>query len=123
MGNKILLVEDDPDLSGLLLETLKSSGYQVELCESGREALAALRSYDPDLLLMDVMLPGLDGHSLAADISNDGKFNKLPIIVMSALTNSRCMFEGLPQVAAFFPKPFNTEDLIEAIKTALAEKP
>lgn len=119
---KILLVDDDLDLSKLLQEALESVGCEVSLCDNGGEVMNVLRSIKPDVLVMDVMLPGLDGYSLAHRISGDPELCKVPVVVMSALTTSRCMFETFPQVAAFFPKPFNTEELIEAIKTAIEKK-
>ncbi|PIS46555.1 MAG: hypothetical protein COT17_07885 [Elusimicrobia bacterium CG08_land_8_20_14_0_20_51_18] len=120
--NKIFLVEDDFDLSKLLKEALESLGYEVELCDGGREVPELLRSSKPDLLLMDVMLPGMDGYSLVTQLAAEEEFSRLPIVVMSALPASQYMFDRFPQVVAFFPKPFNTEDLVEAIKTALAKK-
>ena len=116
------MVDDDFELSALLQEKLESLGYEVKLCEGGKEVPGILRSYKPDLLLMDVMLPGLDGYSLATHIANDAELKALPVVVMSALTTSRCMFENFSQIIAFFSKPFDTEELVETIKTALAKK-
>lgn len=120
--NKILLVDDDPELSKLLQEALESFGCEVKLCAGGAEVVGLLRSYKPDLLVMDVMLPGLDGYSLITRIAGDPNLCEVPVVVMSALTTSRCMFETFSQVIAFFSKPFNVEDLIEKVKTALAKK-
>ncbi len=123
MGNhKILLVDDDLELSRLLQEALEGVGCSVKLCDNGAEVLNMLHADKPDLLVMDVMLPGLDGYSLAHRIVDDPDLNDLPLIVMSALTTSKCMFETIPQVSAFFSKPFEAAELIEAIKTTLAKK-
>lgn len=120
MGKKILIIEDDLELSSLLREKMESCGWEVKVCDNGREVVECMESYSPDLLLMDVMLPGLDGYSLANTITGEEKFKRVPIIVMSALPTSQFMFERIPQVAAFFSKPFNMEDLAETVKTALA---
>ena len=122
MGNKILVVDDDPEISSLVQYTLESMGHQVQVCDNGREVIATLRSYKPDLLLLDVMLPGIDGYSLASQITEDADTKKLPIIVLSALEPSRAMFQRFSQVAAFLTKPFNTDDLMEAVKNALTKK-
>ncbi len=122
MGNKILIVDDDPEISSLVQYTLESQGHQVKICDSGREVLDTLRTYKPELLVLDVMLPGIDGYSLASQISEDLELNKMPIVVLSALEPSRTMFQKFPQVSAFMTKPFNTDDLLEAIKTALTKK-
>ena len=122
MGNKVLVVDDDPEISNLVQYTLESIGHEVKVCDNGRDVLDVLRSYKPDLLVLDVMLPGIDGYSLTAQIAEDGDLNRLPIIVLSALEPSRTMFQRFSQVAGFLTKPFNTDDLIEIVKTSLAKK-
>ena len=122
MGNKILVVDDDPEISSLVQYTLESLGHQVKVCDNGREVIDTLRSYKPELLVLDVMLPGIDGYSLATQISEDPDLSNMPIIVLSALEPSRTMFQRFSQVAAFMTKPFNTDDLLEAVKTALTKK-
>ncbi|MCX5786220.1 MAG: response regulator [Elusimicrobia bacterium] len=122
MGNKILIVDDDPDIPNALRGVLEPLGHQVEICANGQEALDTLQSYKPDLVIMDVMLPGIDGYSLVITISDSVGFNRLPIIVISGLDSSKVMFERFPQVAAFFTKPFHMDDFTEAVKTALAKK-
>jgi len=116
MGNKILVVDDDPEISSLVQYTLEAMGHTVRVCDNGREVLDTLRSYKPELLVLDVMLPGIDGYSLASQIADDADLKEMPIIVLSAL------FQRFSQVAAFLTKPFNTDDLTEAIKTALVKK-
>ena len=122
MGNKILVVDDDPEISSLVQYTLESLGHQVKVCDNGREVLDVLHSYKPELLVLDVMLPGMDGYSLTAQIAEDAELNKMPIIVLSALEPSRTMFQRFSQVAGFLTKPFNTEDLTEAVKNGLIKK-
>ncbi|HAH32532.1 MAG TPA: two-component system response regulator [Elusimicrobia bacterium] len=122
MGNKILVVDDDPEISNLVQYTLETLGHQVKLCDNGREVLDTIHSYKPALLVLDVMLPGIDGYSLATQISEDPEFGNMPIIVLSALEPSRTMFQRFSQVAAFLTKPFNTEDLTEAVKNSLTKK-
>ena len=122
MGNKILVVDDDPEISSLVQYTLEALGHTVRVCDNGREVLDTLRSYKPELLVLDVMLPGIDGYSLAAQIAEDETLKTMPIVVLSALEPSRTMFQRFSQVASFLTKPFNTDDLTEAIKNALAKK-
>jgi len=122
MGNKILIVDDDPEISSLVQYTLEAMGHTVRICDNGREVMETLHSYKPDLLVLDVMLPGIDGYSLASQITEDGDLKELPIIVLSALEPSRTMFHRFSQVAAFLTKPFNTDDLTEAVKSALTKK-
>jgi DNA-binding response OmpR family regulator len=124
MGAKILIVDDEPEIPNALRGVLEPLGYEVKLCESGLDVIDALRSYQPGLMIMDVMLPGVDGYTLVSRISDgeDAELAGMPIIVMSALETSRCMFERFPQVAAFFAKPFSIEELSEAVETVFAKK-
>ncbi len=116
---KILVVDDDPEISSLVQYTLESLGHTIKVCDNGREVIDAIKEFSPQLLVMDVMLPGIDGYSLTAKISESPDTASIPIIVLSALEPSRSMFGKFTQVNAFLTKPFNTDDLIEAVKRAL----
>ena len=124
MGKKILIVDDEPEITTVLQGTLEPLGYQVKICATGLEVMNDLRSYKPDLVIMDVMLPGVDGYTLVSKIldGDDAEINNLPIIMISGLETSRCMFERFTQVAAFFTKPFNISDLVETVNTVFAKK-
>jgi len=93
MGTKILLIDDDLEVSSIIRKLLESGGYQVEVCDSGRDAIKALHKYKPNLLLLDVMLPGIDGYSLAKQITENPVTSSLPIIVMSGLEPAGSMFK------------------------------
>ena len=118
---KILIVDDDPEISSLVQYSLESAGHEIEICENGREVMDKLDAFRPDLMILDVMLPGIDGFSLASEITEDEKFSSMPIIVLSALEPSRTMFQRFSQVSAFLTKPFNTDDFLESVKTALTK--
>jgi DNA-binding response OmpR family regulator len=121
MGNKVLLVDDDSEILSLVQYALEDMGHQVQVCDNGREVLETMRTYKPELLILDVMLPGIDGYSLANQMSENPATKDTPIIVLSALEPSRTMFQKFPQVSSFLTKPFNTDDLMEAVKTALTK--
>ncbi|HNT97823.1 MAG TPA: response regulator [Elusimicrobiales bacterium] len=119
---KILAVDDDPEISSLVQYALESLGHEVKVCDNGRDVMDTLRSFKPELLILDVMLPGVDGYSLTNQIAEDPATQGIPIIVLSALEPSRTMFQRFSQVSAFMTKPFNTDDFLEAVKTALTPK-
>lgn len=119
---KILAVDDDPEISSLVQYTLESLGHEVKVCDNGRDVMDSLKSFKPELLILDVMLPGIDGYSLTNQITEDAETQNIPIIVLSALEPSRTMFQRFTQVSAFMTKPFNTDDFMEAVKTALTPK-
>lgn len=118
---KILVVDDDPEISGLLQVSLETLGHTIKVCYNGRDVIDVLKEFKPDLMILDVMLPGIDGYSVATAISEDPQLSKLPIIVLSALEPSRSLFVKFKQVVAFLTKPFNTDDLLEAIKNGLGK--
>jgi DNA-binding response OmpR family regulator len=115
----VLLVDDDSEILSLVQYALEAAGHQVQVCDNGREVLETMLNYKPELLILDVMLPGIDGYSLANQISENPATKHTPIIVLSALEPSRSMFQKFQQVSAFLTKPFNVDDLTEAVKTAL----
>lgn len=119
---KILVVDDDLEISSLVQYTLESVGHTIKVCDNGREVLDAIKEFSPELLVMDVMLPGIDGYSLTTKISESPETAAIPIIVLSALEPSRSMFGKFTQVNAFLTKPFNTDDLLDAVKNALSKK-
>ena len=124
MRKKILIVDDEPEITTVLRNALEPLGHQVRICDTGLRVMDDLRAYKPDLVIMDVMLPGIDGYSLVSKFldGDDAAFNKLPVIMISGLETSRCMFDRFTQVAAFFTKPFNVSDLVDAVNAVFTEK-
>jgi DNA-binding response OmpR family regulator len=119
---KIMIVDDDPEICNLLQYTLESMGHNIRVCDNGREVIETLKEFKPDLMILDVMLPGIDGYSIATTISQEEGLSQIPIIVLSALEPSRSLFIKFNQVVAFLTKPFNTDDLFEAIKNGLEKR-
>lgn len=119
---RIMIVDDDPEISSLLQYTMESAGHIVKVCDNGRDVVNMLKEFKPDLMILDVMLPGIDGYTLATSISEDPELARIPIIVLSALEPSKGLFTKFNQVAAFLTKPFNTDDLLDAINNALSNK-
>lgn len=117
---KILVVDDDQEVQDFLCTILEADGYRVRICGNGLRVEAALREFQPDLLVLDVMLPGMDGYTLAQGLPAVASGRGLPMIVLSGLAHSAAMFQGLPQVAAFFHKPVSAQEFLEAVRHALA---
>jgi DNA-binding response OmpR family regulator len=121
MAKRVLIVDDEAEMVSLVQYGLESAGYEVSTCDNGRQVLSAIEKFKPDLLLLDVMLPGMDGFSLQTKISQDEKLKKLPVIILSALEPSRALFQKFPQVAAFISKPFDCAKLLENVKKIFEE--
>jgi CheY-like chemotaxis protein len=116
---RILLADDELDLRQVLCEVLQREGHEVLLAADGGEVLPAMAREKPDLLILDVMLPGLDGFSLQTQIAKDPELRAIPVIIITAHRSFLAMFQDFRQVRATLAKPFKNEDLIGAVNGAL----
>lgn len=113
----ILVVEDDLDINGLLCNILKRNGYNVVAAYSGTEAKMCMEYYAYDLVLLDLMLPGIDGESIIDRVRQD-KF--MPIIVISAKTDSEEKINALKLGADdYITKPFNINEVLARVEVQL----
>ena len=118
MAKKVLVIDDEPEMLNLVKFTLEKGGFEVSTCDNGRHAWDEILRVKPDLLVLDVMLPGIDGYSLQLKISQDAATKDMPIIILTALEPSKTLFQKFPQVVGFMTKPFKTEDLLQTAKNA-----
>lgn len=116
---KILVVDDEREILELIHLVLEQAGYQAVSCDSGRQAWDVVQREKPDLIILDVMLPGIDGYSLQTRLSQEESTQNIPIIVLTALEPSKTLFKKFSQVKAFIPKPFKKEELLANIRSAL----
>lgn len=117
---KILAVDDEVDLLELVKYTLTNYGYTVYCAESGESALEKVRATSPDLILLDLMLPGLDGLDVCRIVKNDHRTSHIPIIILSAKGDEVDIVTGLELGADdYITKPFSPRVLLARIKTVL----
>ena len=117
MSTRILVVDDDPSIAEMLALLLESEGFEVSVCATGHNALPLFRADRPDLVLLDVMLPGLDGVSVCRLIREE---SDVPIIMMSARTDSVDVIAGLEAGADdYVTKPFENSVLLARVKARL----
>ena len=116
---KILIVDDEPEILQLCVLTLRKE-HTIVTAENGQDAVEKLKLDPPDLILLDVMLPGMDGYTLGLEISQDRDLSAIPVIVMTALSPAKSLFDKFTQVVDFLPKPFGMEELSAAVNKALA---
>ncbi|MBI4377229.1 MAG: response regulator [Elusimicrobia bacterium] len=120
MPKKVLVIDDEAEMLQLVKHTLEKGGdFQVSTCDNGRQAWDEIIRIKPDLLVLDVMLPGIDGYSLQLKIAQDPATKDMPIIVLTALEPSKTLFQKFPQVVGFMTKPFRTEDLLQNAQQAI----
>ena len=119
-AKRILIAEDDPDIRALL-ERVLSTRYQVTLVEDGTGALAKLSDPPPPhLILLDVMMPGLDGFALARRIKLLPEVAKVPIIFITARDGAEDMIKGIQVGArAYITKPFKLDAVLAKVQKAL----
>lgn len=118
MAKKVLVIDDEPEMLGLVKYTLEQAGFEVSTCDNGRTAWDAIAKVKPDVLVLDVMLPGIDGYSLQLKISQEPTTKDLPIVILTALEPSKTLFQKFPQVVGFMTKPFKTEELLKTVQAA-----
>ena len=115
--HKILLVDDSKTELHVLSELLTKKGYQVRTAENGEEALRRLQDEAPDLILMDVVMPGQNGFQLTRAITRDPKFANVPVIICTSKNQETDRVWGMRQGARdYVVKPVNPEELLSKIK-------
>ena len=120
---RILLLEDDPNLGLIVAESLENRDFMVRLCRNGREGLAALEEEQPDLCLVDVMMPELDGFEFARHLRNDERFHDIPIIMVTSRTGEKHRERAMElAIESYLGKPFQEDELLENIAELVGDK-
>lgn len=116
----VLVVEDEEDIRELVSYNLLKDGYQVAGVASGEDALTAVESKKPDLVLLDIMLPGLDGLRVCRKLKGNPKFESIPIIMLTAKGEERDIVAGLNMGADdYVTKPFSPKVLLARVQAVL----
>ena len=119
---QVLVVEDDPNIAELVLYNLEKNGYDVVVADDGEKGLALARKARPDFVILDLMLPGIDGIEVCQSMRRDPNLADLPIIMLTARTGETDVVVGLTVGADdYIPKPFSPSVLVARIK-ALARR-
>jgi DNA-binding response OmpR family regulator len=120
--SRVLVVDDEPDLVRILEFGLKAAGYAVETASDGQEGLKKAREQKPDIILLDLMLPKLDGYKVCRLLKFDERYKHIPIMILSARTQ-----EGDQTLAhemganRFLTKPYEFSEILEHIRALLKE--
>ena len=122
MGIKILVTEDSATILQMLKGTLSEAGYEVIAASDGQQALDLARTEKPDLIMLDVMLPKIDGYKVCRMLKFDERYKAIPIIMLTGRTKESDEQTGLEVGAnAYIKKPFQPETIIEKIKELLTK--
>lgn len=120
MTHKILIVDDEPNIVISLEFLMQQSGYEVAVARDGEEALAKMATFQPDLVLLDVMLPQRNGFEVCQEIRENNAWNRVKVIMLSAKGRDFEISKGLALGAdAYVTKPFSTKELIAQVQRLL----
>lgn len=120
MSAKIMIIEDDPDICEILEYNLQQEGFDTEKFHNGQKALDAILKDPPDLILLDLMLPGRNGLEIARIIRKDEQTFNIPIIMITARSEEMDLLQGLEQGADdYITKPFRPKEVIARVKAML----
>ena len=118
--SKILIVEDDPDIRELLRFNLEKAGYNIFLAEDGEKALTLARKHAPDIILLDLMLPGVDGLEVCRTLKKDPELQRISVIMVTAKGEEMDRVVGLELGADdYVVKPFSLREVVLRIRKIL----
>ena len=118
---KVLLVDDDPTTRNLISHFLRKENFLVEKADNGNEGLAKARSGKPDLLVLDVIVPGMGGFELLSLLKKDPETASIPVLILSSLDEEEAIVKGLEEGADYITKPFSPRVLLAKIKKILQD--
>jgi DNA-binding response OmpR family regulator len=110
----VLIVDDDPAIRGLVGDALRDEGYSVDLAAHGREALDAMRARKPSTVVLDLMMPIMDGFTFIEACHSEQLCDNVPIVVISAVHDALQRIREVP-VHACMAKPFDLEELVRTV--------
>ena len=124
MGRKILVVDDDAYVQEYIRKCLENWGYTCTGCDNGHDVIAKVTENPPDLILLDVMLPDMDGITICRRLRSNPKSSHIPIIMVTSLTDATTIHDAhLFGAADYLPKPFEIDVLKSKVEKMLALNP
>ena len=123
MAKKVLIIEDDPAISRLVDYSLKHEGYDTATASNGLDGIRKAKYETPDLIILDVMLPGMDGFEICHRLRTEKETEKLPILMFSAKAQEIDRTTGIKVGADdYLPKPADPEEILKRVSRLLALK-
>lgn len=124
MAKKILLADDEVRIVRLAQLNLERAGYEVVTAADGYEAVAKARAERPDAIVLDVMMPNMDGFAALGELKADPDTRDIPVVMLTAMTKDADILHGKESGAAIYlAKPFNPTELIQSVRSVLGEAP
>jgi len=120
---RVLVVDDDPIILRLLQLNLELEGHEVETAADGREALDRVNALEPDLILLDVMMPEIDGFRVCEELRAHDRTRDIPVVFLSAKAQASDIERGTAVGGdAYVTKPFDPQELVELIERLVADR-
>ena len=122
---RILIVDDDPDFSMIVQTYLEKGGLATELAYNGVEGFEKIKANPPDAIVLDVMMPEMDGYELCAALKKDSAYANIPIVLLTAVADhvtstKYSHYDGMSMEADdYLPKPASAEDITQSVKRLL----
>ena len=122
---RILVVDDEPDFAQIVQKNLEKEGFKVEVAYDGVEGIDKVKANPPDAIVLDVMMPEMDGFEMCAKLKSDEQYADIPIVMLTAVashvTSTRYShFDGMSmQAEDYLPKPASAEEITESVKGLL----
>ncbi|OGW81399.1 MAG: hypothetical protein A3G33_00940 [Omnitrophica bacterium RIFCSPLOWO2_12_FULL_44_17] len=119
---KILVVDDEEDIREMLKSMLSDTGYDVILASDGKDALRKVYLMKPDLILLDISMPEIDGSEVCFELKKKEATKQIPVIIMTAMSDKDGQFAGMRMIGGYptFAKPFDWEELLGTIREILS---
>jgi DNA-binding response OmpR family regulator len=117
---KVLIVDDDNTIVTLVSHLMAREGHDVCVAFNGKEGLATARAEKPDLIILDLMMPELDGISVSGILFQDPAMRMIPVLILSAKGSARSMLELVPNVRMYMDKPFDPAQLMKNVQQLLS---
>ncbi|MCR9248511.1 MAG: response regulator transcription factor [bacterium] len=122
--SKILVIEDEPDILEVMQYNLEREGHKVVACRDGEQGLSRIRTDNPDVVILDLMLPGMDGVEVCRQVKSDPVTRAIPIIMVTAKSEESDIVLGLGIGADdYITKPFSPRELVARVKVVLRRGP
>ncbi len=120
MMTKVLVVDDDVNIIQVVKHLLSREGYTVLTASNGREGLTIAKAEKPDLIILDIMMPEVDGITVSGILFQDPVLRRTPVVILSAKGSARDMMQLVPNVRVYVDKPFDPADLMRRVQQLLA---
>ncbi len=123
---RILVVDDEPDFASIVQANLKREGFDVEVAYDGVEAMAKVEANPPDAIVLDVMMPEMDGYEVCSKLKGDKKYEDIPIIMLTAVADHvgstrYSHADGMSMEADdYLPKPASAEEITSSVKNLIS---